>query len=113
MRKIAARVPATSEILADAPTLRGYIDGRLRYMLALREQDDILRGNGVSPDLLGILNTTGIQTQTATNNDVPATIADAIAKVETDVGRKFGDVGAAQVRGKRVAGLPAVAREHR
>ena len=82
VRKIAAWVPATSEILADAPTLRGYIDGRLRYMLALREQDEILRGNGVSPDLLGILNTTGIQTQTATNNDVPATIADAIAKVE-------------------------------
>jgi HK97 family phage major capsid protein len=82
VRKIAAWVPATSEILADAPTLRGYIDGRLRYMLALREQDEILRGNGIAPDLLGILNTTGIQTQAATNNDVPATIADAIAKVE-------------------------------
>jgi HK97 family phage major capsid protein len=82
VRKIAAWVPATSEILADAPTLRGYIDGRLRYMLALREQDEILRGNGVAPDLLGILNTTGIQTQAAVNNDVPATIAAAIGKVE-------------------------------
>jgi HK97 family phage major capsid protein len=82
VRKIAAWVPATTEILADAPTLRGYIDGRLRYMVALREQDEILRGNGVAPDLTGILNTVGIQTQAATNNDVPATVADAIAKVE-------------------------------
>jgi HK97 family phage major capsid protein len=82
VRKIAAWVPATTEILADAPTLRGYIDGRLRYMVALREQDEILRGNGVAPDLTGILNTTGIQTQTAVNNDVPATVASAISKVE-------------------------------
>lgn len=82
VRKIAAWVPATMEILSDAPTLRGYIDGRLAYMVNFREQDEIIRGNGIAPDLTGILNTTGIQTQSATNNDVPATIADAIAKVE-------------------------------
>lgn len=82
VRKIAAWVPVTMEILADAPTLAGYINGRLAYMVNFREQDEIIRGNGIAPDLTGILNTTGVQTQTATNNDVPGTIADAIAKVE-------------------------------
>lgn len=82
VRKIAAWVPVTMEILADAPTLAGYINGRLAYMVNYREQDEIIRGNGIAPDLTGILNTTGVQTQTATNNDVPATIADSIAKVE-------------------------------
>lgn len=82
VRKIAAWVPVTMEILADAPTLAGYINGRLAYMVNYREQDEIIRGNGIAPDLTGILNTTGVQTQTATNNDVPGTIADSIAKVE-------------------------------
>lgn len=92
IRKIAAWVPVTMEILMDAPTLRGYIDGRLRYMVAYREQDQFLRGNGVAPDLTGILNTTNVQTQTATNNDVPATIADSIAKVELADGEADGIV---------------------
>ena len=82
VRKIAAWVPVTHEILADAPTLRGYINGRLAYMVNYREQDEIIRGNGIAPDLTGIINTTGVQTQSATNNDVPGTIADSIAKVE-------------------------------
>lgn len=82
VRKIAAWVPVTMEILADAPTLAGYINGRLAYMVNFREQDEIIRGNGIAPDLTGIINTTGVQTQTATNNDVPGTIADSIAKVE-------------------------------
>lgn len=92
IRKLAAWVPATMEILSDAPLLRGYIEARLRYMLAFREQDEFLNGNGVPPDLTGILNTSGIQTQTATNNDVPATVADAIAKVELVDGEASGVV---------------------
>jgi HK97 family phage major capsid protein len=92
VRKLAAWVPATMEILADAPTLLGYINGRLTYMLAYREQDQLIRGNGLAPDLQGILGTTGVQTQTATNNDVPATIADALAKVETVDGNANGIV---------------------
>ena len=51
VRKIAAWIPITTEIADDAPTLRGYIDTRLAYMLALREELEILSGNGISPDL--------------------------------------------------------------
>lgn len=92
IRKLAAWVPVTEEILSDAPLLRGYIEARLRYMLAFREQAEFLKGNGVAPDIEGIYTVTGTQTQSATNNDVPATVADAIAKVELVDGEASGGV---------------------
>lgn len=92
VRKIAAWIPVTNEVLDDVPTLRGYIDTRLGYMLALREELEILKGNGVAPDLTGIYNTTGTQTQSAVAGDVPATIAAAIGKVENVDGEADGIV---------------------
>lgn len=84
--KIAAWIPATTEIIEDAPALRGYIDGRLSYMLALREEQQLLFGKGIGADLHGVLkwNSGPIQNQTqnAVTADVPATIAQAIAKIE-------------------------------
>jgi len=82
IRKIAAWIPATTEILADAPTLRGYIDNRLAYMIMLREEAEVLKGSGTSPSIRGIYETTGTQTQGATAGDVPATFANAFGKVE-------------------------------
>lgn len=82
VRKVAVWVPATEEILADAPTVRSYIDDRLRYMVMLARELQILKGNGLAPDLTGILNTAGIQTQGATSGDPIVTIANALAKIE-------------------------------
>jgi HK97 family phage major capsid protein len=82
VRKMAGFIPITEEILADAPTIRSYLDDRLRYMVALREELEILKGNGVAPDLTGILNTAGIQTQGATSGDPATTIANAISKIQ-------------------------------
>lgn len=91
VRKIAAWIPITSEIVEDSTTLMGYIDARLGYMLAIREEQQILSGSGVSPQLEGIRIATGVQTQAAVYQlpagagrpaDVAATIGAAIAKVE-------------------------------
>lgn len=82
IRKIAAWIPATTEILADAPTLRGYIDNRLAYMILLREEAQVIGGNGTAPNLRGITETTGTQTQSAVSDDVPATLAGAYGKIE-------------------------------
>jgi HK97 family phage major capsid protein len=78
---IASTIPITTQIMEDAPTLMGYINGRLTYMLEYREEDEIIRGNGVTPDLKGILTYSGIQTQTA-GTDAAVTIGNAIAKIE-------------------------------
>ena len=90
LRKIAAWIQVTMEALEDAPTLAGYINTRLAYMVLLEEEDQVLQGNGTAPNISGILDQSSIQTQTATNNDVPATIADAIAKVEIKDGMADG-----------------------
>ena len=82
LRKIAAWIQVTMEAMEDAPTLAGYINTRLTYMVLLEEEDQVLQGNGTAPNISGILDQSGILTQTATNNDVPATIADAAAKIE-------------------------------
>lgn len=82
VRKIAAWIPATEEILADAPTLRGYINTRLAYMLRVREEAQSISGVGTSPHLKGILQFSGVQTTGATNADPFVDIANAIGKVE-------------------------------
>lgn len=43
------------QTLSDAPQLQAIIDTELRYGLALAEEDQILFGNGVSPNLTGIM----------------------------------------------------------
>lgn len=80
---IATTIPITTQILEDATTLVGYINGRLVYMLKYREEDEILRGNGITPDLKGILSYADIQTQgTAGAGEYAITIGNAIAKIE-------------------------------
>jgi hypothetical protein len=81
-RKITAWIPVTDEMLKDAPTLRGYIDARLDYMLMIREEAQVYNGNGTAPNLQGLKTVTGVQTASAVSGDFPATIAGAIAKVE-------------------------------
>lgn len=51
---IAHWVLATRQILDDVPMLQSYIDGRLRYGLALVEENQLLNGGGTGTDLHGI-----------------------------------------------------------
>lgn len=83
IKKIAAWVPLTTEIIDDAPLLRGYVDTRLGYMLAIREEDQLLNGGGTGANLKGLLSFTGVQTRTA-GADVPITLALAMGDVEAN-----------------------------
>lgn len=82
VKKIAAWIPATMEVLSDSPTLQGYVFTRLAYMLQVREQAEVLNGNGIDPDLKGILTYSGIQTTGATNDDPLVDFANAMGLVE-------------------------------
>jgi len=89
VRTIAAWVPVTMQVMEDVPTMRSYIDGRLGYMVMLREEEEILNGPGTGARLRGILQTSGIQTQ-AFATDKPTTIGRAIGKVENVDGEADG-----------------------
>lgn len=81
-RKIAGWLPVTSEIVEDAPTLKGYIDTRLVYMLLLREEQQIMNGSGTAPMLPGIRNASGVQSAAFVSGDPVATIGNALGKIE-------------------------------
>ena len=54
VRTIAHFIKASKQILNDAPMLRSYIDGRLMYGLKLKEEAQLLNGDGTGGNLTGI-----------------------------------------------------------
>tara|TARA_R110000851_G_scaffold3035_1_gene12232 strand:+ start:1837 stop:3057 length:1221 start_codon:yes stop_codon:yes gene_type:complete len=52
---IAHTAKASRQILDDAAQLRTYIDGRLRFGLAFKEEQQLLNGDGTGQNLLGIV----------------------------------------------------------
>jgi len=62
VRTIAGWLPITRQAAEDSPTLVGYIEGRLGFKVLYRLDAQILSGDGVAPNLRGILNTSGIGT---------------------------------------------------
>lgn len=53
---IAHHIPASKQVLSDAGMMQSYIDGRLRYGLALKVEDQLLNGGGTGVDIKGLLN---------------------------------------------------------
>ncbi|MCQ4575411.1 MAG: phage major capsid protein [Candidatus Brocadiales bacterium] len=79
VEKVGVLLPITDEQLEDVAQASSYVDNRLRFMLQQRVDSQILVGDGVSPNLKGILNVSGIQTQAKGADPVP----DAIYKAMT------------------------------
>lgn len=79
VQKIATFLPVTDEQLEDVAQAEGYIDRRLRFFLRQRLDLQILVGDGISPNLRGLLSVVGIQSQ-AKGADP---IADAVYKAMT------------------------------
>jgi HK97 family phage major capsid protein len=77
---IAHLMPITRRAAADAPQVRQMVDAFLLYGLAEEEEDQILNGNGTSPNLRGILNVAGISTVGSAGTDIDA-IVDAIRTI--------------------------------
>ena len=52
---IAHWIQASKQVLSDAPMLQSYIDGRMRYGLKLKEEAELLNGDGTAGNLDGLL----------------------------------------------------------
>lgn len=81
VRKIPVFLPVTDEQLEDEPQVRGLIDNRLRFMVRQRLDGQILNGNGVGVNLVGILATPNIQTQAKGGDPTPDAVYKAMVKV--------------------------------
>ncbi len=83
VKTVAHWIPASRQVLDDAGQLRAYIDNRLLYGLMLAEEQQILYGNGLSPNLSGILTNTGIQSYSWSAGEVGDSKIDAIRRAIT------------------------------
>jgi HK97 family phage major capsid protein len=68
-------------LLSDYDQATSFIDNQLRLGVLLAEEDQIINGNGTAPNLRGILNTSGIQTQAKGALPTPDAVYLAITKV--------------------------------
>lgn len=74
VRDIRTFLPVTEIALEDAPMMKSVIDNRLSYFIRMREETQLIGGDGVAPNLRGMLNTVGIQTQAKGADPIPDAI---------------------------------------
>lgn len=80
--KVAVWLPVTDEQLEDEEGLAEHLDQRLGFMLRQRLELQMLVGNGTAPNLRGILNVVGIQTQAKGADSAVVAIRKAKTKVQ-------------------------------
>ena len=83
IKTLAHWLPVSRQVLADVSQIRAYIDQRLIYGLKRVEEDQILYGNGVAPNLTGIMNNANIQTYNWSAGTVNDTKIDCIRRAMT------------------------------
>ena len=87
VQKIATFIPVTDEQLEDEQAAAGYLNNRLPFFLRQRLDAQILTGNGTAPNLRGLLNVVGIQTQAKGTDPGPDAVYKAMVKVQTGSGQ--------------------------
>lgn len=91
VRKIATWIPATSEALSDISFLESQIRGRIAFMVQRTEEAQLLTGDGNAPNLRGILNRSGIQTQAKGSDPTPDSIYKAMQLIRGAGGSGFAE----------------------
>ena len=84
VQTLAHWIPASRQILSDAPSLKDYINNRLLYGLKLAEEDQLLNGSGSGNNLSGLITeaTTMSTTGAVTASD---TYIDTLRRAMTQV----------------------------
>ena len=90
IRTIAHWVPASRQVLDDAPMLQGLIDSELEYGLQLESDAQLLVGDGTGQNMTGIMNDTAINdigklASGTAAADVPAAMIDHIRSAKTQL----------------------------
>lgn len=78
---IAHFIPASRQILSDAPALAGYINARLTYGLKLEEEDELLNATGAAGKLNGLRNQMTAFAGGATNQSAIDTLLKSFTQI--------------------------------
>jgi len=79
VRTVAHWIKVTNQLLADAPAIAAYIDSRARDGLAQRIENQLLNGNGNSPNLSGLTDSGNFTAYTPNSGDL---LTDAINRIK-------------------------------
>lgn len=85
VQTIAHWLPASRQILDDAPALGGYIDSRLRFGLKLKEEDQLLNGSGSGTNISGLRTEAAVYDDS--RNSATDTRIDTIRRALTQIRR--------------------------
>ena len=88
VRKITDSIPVTDEQLEDVAEAESYLNNRLAFGLRQRLDLQVLMGDGTAPNLSGITDRSGIQTQAKGTDPTPDAIHKAMTKIRV-TGRAF------------------------
>lgn len=88
VRSIGTMIPVTDEQLADEAQVASYLSNRLIFGARQRLDSQILVGDGSAPNLRGINNTSGVQTQAKGADPTPDTFYKAMTLIKV-TGRAF------------------------
>jgi HK97 family phage major capsid protein len=81
VQEISTFIPVTRWSLNDVAGLQSYVSGRLRHMLDQRRSLQLIAGDGSSPNISGVLDRSGLQTQAKGADPVMDAIFKAMTKV--------------------------------
>jgi HK97 family phage major capsid protein len=81
VQKITDSLPVTDEQLKDVPSMNGYIDSRLTFGIRQRLDGQCIIGDGADPNLRGLKNVAGIQTQAKGADPVMDAFFKAMTKI--------------------------------
>ncbi|WP_034157917.1 phage major capsid protein [Sphingomonas sp. ERG5] len=81
VQKITDSLPVTDEQLQDVPSMNGYIDSRLTFGIRQRFDSQCVVGDGLDPNLRGLKNVAGIQTQAVGGDPVMDAFFKSMTKV--------------------------------
>ncbi len=78
VRTLAHFLKVSKQVLDDAPALQSYIDRRLRYGVEIRAEQQIINGNGTSPNIAGMLASGNFTSLTAASGDTDFDFANKV-----------------------------------
>lgn len=84
VRKVAVWLPVTDEQFEDEPRARDYVNNRLPYMVRAKLDAQLLTGSGTAPQMKGVENVSGIQTQALGSDSIPDAVYKAARKIRDD-----------------------------
>lgn len=88
VRSIGTSIPVTDEQLEDVEGVQSYLENRLIFGNRQRLDGQILVGDGIAPNIDGILNNSGLQSQALGGDSVPDAVYKAMTKIRV-TGRAF------------------------